>query len=84
MPDPTTVSGITAAARIGAEVALPALAPFDPLIALISTAIIAHFNATKTWPTPEQVQAALPADYQQLVLDWNAWKPSGDGTLKTP
>lgn len=64
-----------------AEAALPVLAPFHPLIALVTTAIIAHFNATKTWPTEEQVRAALPLDYQKLVDVWAGWKPSGDGSL---
>ena len=63
------------------EGAVPVLAPFHPLIALVSTAIIAHFLATKTWPTEEQIRAAIPADYLKLTDTWAAWKPSGDGSL---
>lgn len=63
---------------------VPVLAPFHPLIALVTTAVIAHFNATKTWPTEEQVRAAIPVDYQKLQDVWAGWKPSGDGTLPTP
>jgi len=65
-----------------AEALVPAIAPFDPLISLITTAIIAHFNATKVWPTADQVTAALPPDYNKFVANWAAWKPSGDGSIK--
>lgn len=65
-----------------AEAALPVLAPFHPLIALVTTAVIAHFNATKTWPTEAEVRASLPVDYAQLQDTWSAWKPSADGSLK--
>jgi hypothetical protein len=78
MPDPNQIAGV--AERV-AESVLPVLAPFHPLIALVTTAIIAHFNATKTWPTEEQVRAAIPADYQKLQDVWAGWKPSGDGSL---
>ncbi len=61
---------------------IPGLAPFHPLIALVSTAIIAHFRATGTFPTEEQIRAAIPADWQKLTDTWAAWKPSGDGSLK--
>lgn len=64
-----------------AEAALPVLAPFHPLIALVTTAIMAHFNATKAWPTEAQVRAALPVDYQKLQDVWAGWTPSGDGSL---
>lgn len=81
MPDSSTVGAIVGAAEATAESLVPVLAPFDPLIALITTAIIAHFQAVKSWPTPDQVRAALPADYARLQATWNAWKPSGDGSL---
>lgn len=64
-----------------AEDLVPVLAPFHPLIALVTTAIIAHFNATHEWPTEAEVRAALPADYDKLKNVWSAWRPSGDGTL---
>jgi hypothetical protein len=64
-----------------AESAIPGAQLFHPIIALVTTAIIAHFRATKTFPTEAEVMAALPADYQQLVTGWGTWKPSGDGTL---
>ena len=82
MPDPNTIAAGVAAAEAVAEAAVPVLAPFHPLIALVTTAVIAHFNATKTWPTEEQVRAAVPVDYQRLVDTWAAWRPSGDGSLK--
>jgi hypothetical protein len=82
MPSPEEIAAAESAAKTAVEIAVPVLAPFDPLISLVMTAITAHFNATKTWPTEAEVQAALPADYQRLVSDWAAWKPSGDGTLK--
>lgn len=81
MPDPEQT--VAAVERV-AEMAIPVLAPFHPLIALVTTAVMAHFNATKTWPTEEQVRAALPVDYQQLQDTWSAWKPSGDGSLPKP
>ena len=65
----------------GIEAAVPILAPFHPLIALVTTAVMAHFLATKTWPTEAQVRAAIPVDYQQIADSWSAWRPSGDGTL---
>lgn len=80
-----TTEQIAAAASVGktvAEAALPILIPFDPVISLIMTAIISHFQATGTWPSEAQVLAALPADFNRLVTDWSAWRPSGDGTLK--
>ena len=64
-----------------AESAIPGAALFHPIIALVTTAIIAHFHATNTFPTEAEVMAALPADYQKLVDGWGSWKPSGDGTL---
>lgn len=79
MPDPNQIATVVEGV---AEGLVPALAPFHPLIALVTSVVIAHFNATKTWPTEEQVRAALPVDYQKLVDLWTAWKPSGDGTLK--
>lgn len=65
----------------GLEAAVPVLAPFHPLIALVTAVVVAHFQATKTWPTEEQVRAALPADYMKLQAVWSGWKPSGDGSL---
>lgn len=70
-----------ALAEAGVEAAVPVLAPFHPLIALVTTAVIAHFNATKRWPTEAEVRAAVPADYQELQSVWSAYKPSGDGSL---
>jgi hypothetical protein len=75
------VNQTAAAVERVAEAALPVLAPFHPLIALVTTAVIAHFNATGKFPTEEQVRAALPADYQKLQDVWAGWKPSGDGSL---
>lgn len=79
---PEEIAAGETAIKTAAEVALPVLVPFDPLISLIMTAITAHFNATGKWPTAAEVVAALPADYRQLVNDWATWKPSGDGTVK--
>lgn len=81
MSTPEQIAQGASVAKTIAETMIPALVPFDPLISLVMTAITAHFNATKTWPTEEQVRAALPADYQKLINDWASWKPSGDGTL---
>lgn len=78
MPDPNQIAGV--AERV-AESLYPPLAPFHPLIALVATAIIAHFNATGKFPTEEQIRAAIPADYQKLQDVWTGWKPSGDGSL---
>lgn len=64
-----------------AESAIPGAALFHPIIALVTTAFIAHFQATKTFPTEAEIVAALPSDYQKLVSGWSNWKPSGDGTL---
>lgn len=82
MPNPTQIEQGAGLALAGAEALLPGLAPFHPLIALVTTAVTAHFNATKTWPTEAQVRAALPIDYAKLTDIWAAWKPSGDGSLK--
>lgn len=76
---------ILAGAEAVAAVVVPGVGPavqaLSPIIALVMTAIMAHHNATGQWPTAEQVQAALPADYQKLVADGTIWTPSGDGTL---
>jgi hypothetical protein len=80
---PEQIAAEVAAGRLAAELALPVLLPFDPLIRLVSTAILSHLLRAKTWPSEAEIMAALPADYKQLVSDWGAWKPSGDGTLKT-
>lgn len=77
MADPKQIADV--GERI-AESLIPGLAPFHPLISLVMTAIIAHFNATKTFPTEEQVRAAIPADWQKLEDTWASWKPSGDGS----
>jgi hypothetical protein len=79
---PEEQAAIATGTKTAAEIALPVLLPFDPLITLVMVAIMAHFNATRTWPTAAEVQAALPADYQALVAGWAAWKPSGDGSMK--
>lgn len=81
MPNEVQVGQGVGLAIAGAEALVPILAPFHPLIALVTTAVIAHFNATKTWPTEAEVRAALPADYAKLTDTWSAWRPSGDGTL---
>jgi hypothetical protein len=81
MADPNETAAVVE--RV-AEMALPVLAPFHPLIALVTTAIIAHFNATGKFPTEEQVRAALPVDYQKLQDVWTNWKQSGDGSLPAP
>jgi hypothetical protein len=80
MPDPQTLVSVGTTV---AEGAFPVLIPFDPLIRLVESSILAHILKTQTWPTPEQIVAGLPADYQSLVQGWSSWKPSGDGTLKT-
>ena len=79
--DATQASQAAGIAEVALEAAVPVLAPFHPLFALVSTAIIAHFLATKTWPTEEEIRAAIPADYMKLTATWQAWQPSGDGTL---
>jgi hypothetical protein len=81
MADPNQIADL--AERL-AESAVPGLAAFHPLIALISTAIISHFQATKTFPTEAEIVAALPVDYQKVLSGWSAWTPSGDGTLSPP
>lgn len=78
MADPNQIADL--AERL-AESAIPGAALFHPLIALISTAIIAHFQATKTFPTEAEIVAALPVDYQKVLSGWSGWVPSGDGTL---
>jgi hypothetical protein len=80
-PTQEQIATAVSLAKTALEAAVPIVAPFDPLIVLAMTAMQAHFNATKTWPTQEEVEAALPADYLSLVSEWAAWKPSGDGTL---
>lgn len=70
-----------ALAEAGVEAAVPILAPFHPLIALVTTAVIAHFNATKRWPTEAEVRASIPVDYLALQNVWAAYTPSGDGSL---
>jgi hypothetical protein len=79
---PTDPNQIAAVVENAVESAIPALAPFAPLIALVRTAIVAHFNATQTFPTEAEIMAAVPADWQKLQQTWQGWKPSGDGTLK--
>jgi hypothetical protein len=78
MPDANQVAGMVEGF---VESAVPGLAAFGPLIALVRTAIIAHHNATGQFPTEAEIIAAVPADWQKLVDEWAAWKPSGDGTL---
>lgn len=82
MPDPNQVAAGAAAAESIVEGLVPELAPFHPLIALVTTAVMAHFLATGKWPTEAQVRASIPVDYQSLVTTWGDWKPSGDGSLK--
>jgi hypothetical protein len=76
------VPAVASAIVAGAEIAVPALLPFNPLLLLLLTAIKAHFNAVGTFPTPEQLAAALPADWQALQATWANWTPSGDGSIK--
>ena len=71
--DSAGYSAIASTAVGVVEAVVPGVAPFDPLISLILTAIRAHFNATGTFPTEAEVNAALPADYQKLVTTWAAW-----------
>jgi hypothetical protein len=74
---PSIVPAIVGASIATAEVLVPGLAPFDPLIALVMTAVRAHFQAASSMPTDQQVIAALPVDYQTLVTMWANWKPQG-------
>lgn len=74
MPDPNQIAAVVENA---VESAVPVLLPFAPLIALVRTAIVAHFNASGTFPTEAQIMAAVPADWQKLQDIWGAWKPSG-------
>lgn len=78
MSDPNQIAG---AVEHIVEAAVPALVPFAPLIALVRTAIVAHFNANRTFPTEAEIVAALPADYAKLVQTWGSWTKSGDGSL---
>lgn len=75
------IPGIAAAGVATVEAVVPALLAFNPLFALILTAIKAHYNATGTWPTEQELTAALPADISALQASWAAWRPSGDGTF---
>ncbi len=81
MADPNQIADL--AERL-AESAIPGAAVFHPIIALITTAIVAHFQATKNFPTEAEIVAALPADYQKVLSGWAGWSPSGDGTLPKP
>jgi hypothetical protein len=76
MPDVSSMAGTAAAV---AEAVVPGVAPFEPLISLVLTAIRAHYNASQTWPTEAQVLAALPADYLTLQNTWAAWTAAHPG-----
>lgn len=80
-PAPSMVPAVAGAAVAAAEAAVPMLLAFNPLFALLLTAIKAHYNATGTWPTEAEVTAAVPTEYQAVLQTWQSWKPSGDGTL---
>lgn len=73
MADPEQVIGAVETAIPVVEALVPGVVPFAPLIALVMTAIKAHYNATQTWPTAEQVQAAIPVDLQAVKDVWAAW-----------
>lgn len=82
MPNENDVNQIAHTAESMAESLLPALLPVDPLIKLLVTGIIrAHFNATRTWPSADEVKAALPVGWQKLQGTWDGYVPSGDGSL---
>jgi hypothetical protein len=77
---PDTASVVPALAEAGvaaAEIALPVLLPFAPLISLALAFIRGHYAANGTLPTDAEVIAALPQDYQELKDVWANWKPSG-------
>ena len=65
----------TTDAIIAASAAASTLVPaVEPIVLLILAIIKAHQNATGgTFPTPAQVQAALPADSQTLNTLWAQW-----------
>ena len=66
----STASNIAAGAAVVSTV-IPAV---EPIVTLILAIIQAHHAASGgQFPTPEQVQAALPADTQQLTSLWSAW-----------
>ena len=73
MPDATTVLTAVGAGVDVIEGTVPVVGAFAPLIALVLTAIKAHYAATQSWPTEAQVLAALPADYAGLQATWAAW-----------
>lgn len=74
MPDP--IDAIGAAATV-AEATIPVLTPFSPIISLVLGIVKAHYNATKgQFPTAAEVEAAFPADVQQLTDLWAAWSQS--------
>lgn len=77
----SVVPGIATAAVAAAEMAVPALMAFNPLFALVLTAIKAHYNATGQFPTETEVIAAVPVEYQKLMASVTSWVPSGDGSL---
>jgi hypothetical protein len=65
-----TVPGVVAAGVAVAETFDPAIALFNPLISLIMTAIVNHYNTTGSWPTAVQVPLTEAADYQSLIGLW--------------
>jgi len=68
MPD--VADTVTAAAAVVSTV-IPAV---EPLVMLVWSIIKAHQAATNgQFPTPEQVQAALPADTATLHTIWDTW-----------
>lgn len=83
----TTGDTVTAGAVAGvavAEALVPGLLAFNPLFAIMLTAIKAHYNATQTWPTEAEILAAVPDGVREVFTTWSGWKPSGDGTLPGP
>lgn len=80
--DEQTVEQIAAQTENLVEQYMPILLPFNPIIKWVTSGIIrAHYNATRKWPSPAEVKAALPVDLQKLQETWGAWTPSGDGSL---
>ena len=77
----SAIPGVATAAVAAAEMAVPALLAFNPLFALVLTAIKAHYNATGTWPTEAEVIAAVPDEFKTLMASVTSWVPSGDGSL---
>lgn len=68
---PTVAAAVEATAAAVVSTLVPAIAPE---VTLIMAIIKAHQNATGgQFPTPQQVQDAMPADTQTLQTMWAAW-----------